>query len=95
MAKTTKKKKEKGFTLDGEDTVIDFIPKKVRNKLKGKEKKLIVVVPADLHRRLKVLSAQTGQSMKAIVVHTLKTTIPPISEILEQYSKPKKKTKSS
>lgn len=33
-----KKKKKKGITLDGEDTIIDFIPKKIRDELQKKEK---------------------------------------------------------
>ena len=57
---------------------------------KRKEKKLIVVIPSDLHKQLKVMSAMTGDSMKNIVIDALTTTIKPVSSILEK-PKPKKK----
>lgn len=57
---------------------------------KRKEKKLIVVIPADLHKQLKVMSAMTGESMKNIVIDVLTTTFKPPSSILEK-PKPKKK----
>jgi predicted HicB family RNase H-like nuclease len=57
---------------------------------KPKEKKLIIVVPADLHRRLKVLSAETDQSMKTIVINALTTVLEP-PPAAQKKSKTKKK----
>ena len=59
--------------------------------VKKEEKKLIVVVPVDLHRRLKVLSAQTDQSMKTIVINALTAVIEPPSAVLKRLNTKKKK----
>lgn len=62
---------------------------------KPKEKKLIIVVPADLHRRLKVLSAETDQSMKTIVINALTTVLePPSAELEKSLSASLKKSKA-
>lgn len=60
---------------------------------KRKEKKLIVVIPADLHKRLKVMSAVTGNSMKDIVTNVLTATIKPYSSTLEKLKSKKKAAK--
>ena len=57
---------------------------------KRKEKKLIVVIPADLHKQLRVMSAMEGKSMKTILINVLTATVKPYSSFLEK-PKPKKK----
>lgn len=56
-----------------------------------RDKKLIVVIPVDLHRKLKILSAQTDESMKNIVIDALTTVIEPPSKILKKLESKKKK----
>ncbi len=49
-----------------------------------KEKKLIVVIPEELHSQLKIYSALTDKSIKDIVIESLRTTIEPFSDILKK-----------
>ena len=54
-------------------------------------KKLIVVIPEELHRKLKIMSAQTGESMRNIVTDVLTSTIEPPSAYLKRLKSKKKK----
>ncbi len=56
-----------------------------------REKKLIVVIPEELHRKLKILSAQTDECMKNIVIDALTTVIEPPSTYLKKIKYKKNK----
>lgn len=56
-----------------------------------REKKLIVVIPEELHRQLKIMSAQTDESIKNIVIDALTTVIEPPSNYLKKLRYKKKK----
>jgi len=60
---------------------------------RGKEKKLIVEIPEELHSQLKIYSALMDKSMKVIVIDSLKTAIKPFSSIIENLMKSKSKVK--
>ena len=53
------------------------------------EKKLIVIVPSELHREIKMLSALTDESMRSIVTKAL-TSYLKKNNVVRTYSRPKK-----